>query len=59
MFGRLRKGIRRFMDERIKACKEVLSSDKNLWTLSWLMMAAGFGLMISIYSRVGVPKEVI
>ena len=56
MFERLRKGIKKFVDKKVQMCKEVLSSDKNLWTLSWVMVGAGLCLMISVYTRVGVPN---
>ena len=56
MFKRIKRGIKKFVNEKVQVCKEVLASDKTLWTLSWVMVGAGLCLMISVYTRVGIPN---
>lgn len=61
MFDILKKagrGIRKFMDEKVKTCEKILSSAKNRSILGIIIMATGVGLggglLISAY--VPVPK---
>lgn len=59
MIGGLKKtvgGIKKFMDEKIKACKEVLYSAQNRLIIGFVMVGAGVGLIVSAY--IHVPKEV-
>lgn len=53
------RGIKRFMNEKIHTCKEILSSAKNRLILGIIIMATGIGvgggLIISAYAP--MPKE--
>lgn len=53
------KGIRRFMNEKINTCKEILLSAKNRAILGAIIMMTGVGLggglLISAYMP--MPKE--
>ena len=42
------KGIRRFMNEKINTCKEILSSAQNRLILGILIMTTGIGLGLGI-----------
>lgn len=62
MFSILKKagrGIKRFMDEKINACKEILLSANNRAILGTIIMMTGIGvgggLLISAYMP--MPKE--
>lgn len=52
MLRKIGKGIKRFMGEKIQACKEVLSSDKYRLTIGLVMVGAGMGLVASVYLKV-------
>ena len=57
--GSLKKAggnIKKFMDDKIKACKEILSSAQNRLIIGFVMVGAGVGLIASAYIR--APKEV-
>lgn len=43
------RGIKDFMDEKINACKEVLSDSKNRKILGVIIMGIGLGLGGSLY----------
>lgn len=38
------KGIRRFMEEKVQACKEILSSAENRLILGLIIFGAGIGM---------------
>ena len=44
-----RKRIKRFMNEKVQACKEVLSSAENRLILGLMMVGLGGGLIASAY----------
>ncbi len=48
----IRKGIKRFVDERVEACKEVLSSAQNRLILGLIFAGVGTGLIASAYISV-------
>ena len=45
----LGKGLKRFMNEKVQACKDVLSSAENRLILGLIMMGLGGGLIASAY----------
>ena len=47
MFQKLRKGFKRFMNDKIEVCKEVFSNDQNRLTI-------GIVLIVSAYIHVPV-----
>lgn len=49
------RGIKRFMNEKIHACKEILSSAQNRLVIGLVLVGAGVGFVASAYMR--VPKE--
>ncbi|MDO5540823.1 MAG: GTP-binding protein [Eubacteriales bacterium] len=58
MFGVIKKvgrGIKEFMDEKIKTCKEILSSAQNRLIVGFVMVGAGVGFIASAYIR--APKD--
>lgn len=54
MFQRIGKGIKKFVSDRIQACKDILSSDKNRLIIGLVLIGAGAGLVASVYLRVPV-----
>lgn len=48
----LGKGIKRFMNEKLKACKEILSSAQNRLIIGLISIGFGIGLVASAYLRV-------
>ena len=46
------KGIKKFVDNKIQACKEILSSAKNRLILGLIMTGLGLGLIASAYIQV-------
>lgn len=61
MVEKARWGIKKFMNEKINTCKEILSSAQNRLILGILILTTGIGvgggLIISAY--VSVPKKQI
>lgn len=58
MFGVIKKvgrGIKEFMDEKIKTRKEILSSAQNRLIVGFVMVGAGVGFIASAYIR--APKD--
>lgn len=49
MFRKIGKGIKKFMSEKVQACKEILSSDKNRKVLGVIVASIGIGLFASGY----------
>lgn len=49
MFRKVRKGIKKFVNEKVQACKEILSSDKNRKVLGVIFASIGVGLFASGY----------
>lgn len=41
---KLRKGIKKFVDDKVKACKEVLSEANNRLILGLIILGIGVGL---------------
>ncbi len=46
------KGIQGFMNEKIRACKEVLSSAQNRLIIGLIALGLGIGLIASAYLNV-------
>ncbi|SDG64800.1 hypothetical protein [Marvinbryantia formatexigens] len=49
------RGIKEFMDEKLRACQELLISAQNRLIIGLVMVGAGAGLIASVYIR--APKE--
>lgn len=49
------RGIKRFMNEKVHTCKEILSSAQNRLVIGLVLVGAGIGFVASAYMR--VPKE--
>ena len=47
MFKKIGKGIKRFMTEKVEACKEILSSAQNRLVLGLIFVGLGGGLSAS------------
>lgn len=56
ILSKTRKGIKKFVEEKIKACKEILSSAQNRLTLGLMIFGVGVGLggalILSAYMKV-------
>lgn len=52
MLRKLGKGIKKFVSDKIQACKEILSSAKNRMILGLIMVGLGGGLIASAYVKV-------
>lgn len=56
MIKKFVKGIKKFVDDKIKTCKEILSNDKNRLILGLTILGAGIGigggLIASAYIRI-------
>lgn len=56
MFRKLGKGIKKFVSDKIQACKEILSSAKNRMILGLVILGTGIGvgggLIASAYIKV-------
>lgn len=48
---KVRKGIKKFMEEKVTACTDVLSSAQNRLTMGLVMVGIGAGLIVSVYVR--------
>lgn len=46
------KGIKKFVDNKIQACKEILSSAQNRLILGLIATGLGLGLIASAYIQV-------
>lgn len=46
------KGIKKFVDNKIQACKEILSSAQNRLILGLIVTGLGLGLIASAYIQV-------
>lgn len=44
MFRKIGKGIKKFVTEKVQACKEILSSARNRLTLGLVILGAGIGI---------------
>lgn len=44
MFRKVRKGIKKFVNEKVQACKEILSSAQNRLTVGLVILGAGIGI---------------
>lgn len=47
MFRKVRKGIKKFVNEKVQACKEILSGDKNRKIIGIIVASIGVGLFAS------------
>lgn len=50
MFNKIKKGlkeVKRYMDKKIQACKEILNDRENRFALGVIVTSLGVGLMIS------------
>lgn len=57
MFNLIKKAgrsIKRFMDEKINTCKEILSSAQNRLVIGLVLIGTGVGFVASAYMR--IPK---
>lgn len=52
MLRKIGKGIKKFVNDKIQACKEVLINDKNRLIIGLIMIGAGVGLVASVYIKV-------
>lgn len=52
MIRKIGKGIKKFVSEKVQACKEILSSAKNRLILGLIMTGLGLGLIASAYIQV-------
>lgn len=52
LFKRAGRGIKTVMEEKIKACTEVLSSAQNRLVVGLVMVGAGVGFIASAYMKV-------
>lgn len=52
MFRKLRKGIKKFMNEKIETCKEILSNAQNRLIVGLIFLGLGGGLIASAYIHV-------
>lgn len=44
MFKKIRKGIKKFVDDRVQACKEILSNAQNRLIIGLIVLGAGIGI---------------
>ena len=51
-FLKLRKGLGRYVYDKIQACKEILTSAQNRLILGLILIGLGGGLVASAYIRV-------
>ena len=56
ILSKVRKGIKKFVEKKIEACKEILSSAQNRLTLGLMIFGIGVGLggalVLSAYVKV-------
>lgn len=46
------KGIKKFVDKKIQAVKDIITDDKNRLILALFMIGSGAGLLVSVYVKV-------
>ena len=51
MFSKFRKGLKTFVEKKVRTCEEVLSSAQNRLILGLLATGLGVGLIASAYIR--------
>ena len=56
MFQKLRKGLKKFMNDKIEVCKEMFSNDQNRLTIGIVIIGLGIGLVASAYIHVPVQE---
>lgn len=44
MFGKIRKGIKKFMDDKIQKCEMILSNAQNRLIAGLVILGAGVGI---------------
>ena len=50
----VKKGVKKFMNEKIEVRKEVFSNDQNRLTIGIVIIGLGIGLVASAYIHVSV-----
>jgi hypothetical protein len=45
------KGVKRFMEEKVRVCKNVIRDDKNRLIIGLTLVGLGIGLVASVYMR--------
>lgn len=48
------KGVKRYMDEKVQMCREILAGDKNKLTLGLIMIGVGVAVVASILSLIHI-----
>lgn len=48
ILSKTRKGIKKFVEEKIEACKEILSSAQNRLTLGLMILGIGVGVGVGL-----------
>ena len=51
LITKARKGIKKYMEEKVKACTDILSSAQNRLIMGFVMAGIGVGLLASVYIR--------
>lgn len=51
ILSKTRKGIKKFVEEKVEACKEILSSAQNRLTIGLVFAGVGVALIISAYTK--------
>lgn len=52
MFNKIKnalKGVKRYMDKKIEACKEILSNSQNRLIIGLIFVGSGVGFIASAY----------
>lgn len=55
MFNKIKnlgKKVKKYMNEKVEACKEFISNDKNRLIIGLVMIGTGVGLVASVYIKV-------
>lgn len=51
----IKRGIKKFMENKVRTCADILSSAQNRLTIGFIMAGMGVGLIASVY--VHPPKD--
>ena len=49
VFQKIGKGLKKFVNEKVKTCKDILSNDKNRKVMGVILIGVGMGLFASGY----------
>ena len=52
MLKRIRKGIKKILDDKVQVCKEIMHAAQNRLILGLIFIGLGGGLIASAYIRV-------